>query len=211
MKITKSVSRLTLSIILVLSMIILLVGCGGSKEPVDKVENQNQENKVDVNDKENDVDSEKHDPDKIEEPKEEKEKDIGEAFPGAEFIPVEEDILNRGKEEVRSLVSIDKALVGDKIVGYKILIKPNGHSGPMEVFSYIDMDGKIAKIEIGENEETEGIGNQVEQPEFLNRFIGIAKDEELSAIDAIAGATFSSGGTKDGIKRAFIIFDNFLK
>lgn len=206
----KSINKTIISMLLILSMVFVLTACGGNTE--NKVQEQDNGD-IDVTTGVVD-DSENQEPgveDPIEEPEDEIVENIGEAFPGAEFMPIEDDILSKGKEEVRSLTSIEKALVSGELAGYKILISPNGYGGPMEIFTYIDTNGSIVKVEIGQHNETTGVGDQVEQPQFLNNFIGIDDDGELAGVDGVAGATFSTGGVKDGIKRALAVFENHLK
>lgn len=136
--------------------------------------------------------------------------EITEAFPNAEYVAIADEQISAMKEEVRSLESIEEANIDGEIAGYRILITPNGYGGRMEVFTYIDLDGKILQVEIGEHGETEGIGSAVKDPKFLRGFTNISSEEEITAVDGIAGATFSSGGVKDGVTRALNVYTHFL-
>lgn len=204
----KSVYKIVISILLILALVFVLVACGGNTE--EKVVEQDNNNDINISTPRSEESSETTEVPK-EEPEEETEEDIGEAFLGAEFLPVEEEIVEKGKEEVRSLTSIEKALIGDDLVGYRILISPNGYGGPMEIYTYIDTSGSIVKVEVGQHNETVGVGDQVNQPKFLNKFIGINDESKISSIDGVSGATFSTGGVKDGIKRALLVYENLLK
>ena len=187
--------------LLVAIMLIVPVGCGGPSE----------------NKKPNETNTPMPEEQEVEEPEEtdagndeDEDVEIIEAFPNAEYVAIADDQISAMKEEVRSLELIEEARIDGEMAGYRILITPNGYGGRMEVFTYIDLDGKILQVEIGEHGETEGIGSAVKDPKFLRGFTNISSEEEITAVDGIAGATFSSGGVKDGITRALNIYTDFL-
>lgn len=136
---------------------------------------------------------------------------IEEAFAGAEYVAIDEGQLAKIKEEIGTLQSIEEARIAGELVGYKILVAPKGYGGAMEVFTYIDLEGKVLQVEIGEHGETTGVGDSVENPQFLSRFVNVTSSQEANAVDMISGATFSSGAVKDGVARALNVYNDYLK
>ncbi len=85
--------------------------------------------------------------------------------------------------------------------GFVITGKANGYGGEMQVMVGITADGKIDKVKLMDNNETEGIGSQVGLPKYTDQYKG--KDMKLDGIDAVTGATVSSGAFKSSVTSAF--------
>ena len=62
-------------------------------------------------------------------------------------------------------------------------------------------DGKIATVEVLEQNETVGIGDKAIEA-LPGRFVGCATAEEIDAVDAVAGATITSGALREAVKAA---------
>ncbi len=186
-------------LLMLLVMVGMLIGCGTptEAEEEDAGLEQNQNTQVEKSEESNQAED-----DIVE---------IVEAFAGAEFTMMDEDLIADIQEDVRTLKSIEEASLDGELLGYKILITPNGYGGPVEVFTYIDLEGEVLQVEIGEHGETTGVGDAVTNPKFLNKFVGVDSKETINAIDGVAGATFSSGATKDGITRALNVFNEHIK
>lgn len=62
-------------------------------------------------------------------------------------------------------------------------------------------DGAIAKVEVLEQHETEGIGTMaIEQ--MPERFVGLTSAEEIDALDGVSGASITSQALRDAVKAA---------
>ena len=62
-------------------------------------------------------------------------------------------------------------------------------------------DGKIATVEVLEQSETAGIGDKAIEA-LPGKFVGCATAEEIDAVDAVAGATITSGALREAVKAA---------
>lgn len=189
-----------LSLLLIISMMAVMVGCG-SEPAVEETDIQVESETSASTDADSQA-SEEWDPEPVEVV------DRGEAFEGAEYTEIDGDKLATIQEEVRKLTSVKEAYLDGELVGYEILVKPNGYKGEIEIFTYMDLDGDIVQVDIGEHHESAGVGDQIEIPDFLNGFNGVNSAEGVSGVDALAGATFSSGGVKDGVTRALTVFSH---
>ena len=78
-----------------------------------------------------------------------------------------------------------------------------GYSGALSVLIGIDSDMKIAKIQVLPNEETAGIGKQVEEEAFTSQFSGSGSDSVESSVTMISGATISSKAVLATVQQAF--------
>lgn len=132
------------------------------------------------------------------------------AFPDAVFVDIDEEIFAVIKDANRSLESIKGAYVGGVLVGYEIFVKPRGYNETIDVTVSMDLEGKIIQVDIGAHGETPGLGDKIESPEFLNKFKGLASNDEVRSVDAISSATSSSNGVKDGVSRSARIFAEYI-
>ena len=85
--------------------------------------------------------------------------------------------------------------------GFVITAKANGYGGEMQVMVGIKADGTIDSVKLMENGETEGIGSQTGEAKYTDQYKG--KDHKLSGIEAISGATISSGAFRHAVYAAF--------
>ncbi len=65
-------------------------------------------------------------------------------------------------------------------------------------------DGTISGIAIVSSSETPGLGTKIEDPEYLASFVG---GNDISAVDTITSATYSSQGVIDGVNYAISILE----
>lgn len=86
----------------------------------------------------------------------------------------------------------------DEIVGYIFQNSHAGYGGDITVNLGVDTDGIIKGVTPLELNETPGIGMQVGEPEFLEKFVGkkdnislVTSDPAENEIEGIAGATVS--------------------
>ena len=88
--------------------------------------------------------------------------------------------------------------------GYAVVLSAKGYdsSNPMKIAVGLDPEGRILKCHVvSASGETAGIGSKVTDPAFLALFDG--KDETLTGVDAISGATVSSSAMIEAVKDAF--------
>ena len=83
--------------------------------------------------------------------------------------------------------------------------KAQGFGGEVAVKIGLDAEGKIAAIEIGDENfnETRALGGKAQEPEFYEQFIGQTGPFTLGEnIDAITGATMTSQAVMDAVNEA---------
>ncbi len=62
-------------------------------------------------------------------------------------------------------------------------------------------NGKIANVEVLEQNETEGIGSKAIES-IPGKFVGLSTAEEIDAVEAVSGATITSNALKEAVKAA---------
>jgi electron transport complex protein RnfG len=84
-----------------------------------------------------------------------------------------------------------------------------GYSSYIQMLVALDTDLRIRDVKILSHAETPGLGDQVEDPDFLGQFKGkslqqliLIKGETSANIQAISGATISSRAVTNGVKDA---------
>ncbi len=96
-------------------------------------------------------------------------------------------------------------LVQGEAIGYN-------KTSPIQFLVGFDPDGKITGLAILHQEETPGLGDKVQTPEFAEQLVGKdgnigVKTGDANSIDGIAGATLSSKGLCEGINNARKAFE----
>ena len=109
-------------------------------------------------------------------------------FEGAQLTPID---LAGASEAYRA--ENQGYLVVCTVLGY--------HGDEMEVITAIGADGKIIGVGLGSNGETPGVGTRVGDEAYTVQYIG--KDlTTLNEVDAVTGATVSSGAFRSGVEKA---------
>ena len=92
-------------------------------------------------------------------------------------------------------------------VGYVFMLTCDGYGGKdtLNLICGIDSDGLIVATKVLSHSETAGLGSKVADEPFESQFIG--KDASLEGVEAISGASRSSGYYINGIKDAFTAFE----
>lgn len=88
--------------------------------------------------------------------------------------------------------------------GFIIVTKSEGYNGDITVWTGLNSDGTIAGVVIGDNDETPGLGSQVEDSAFTDQFVG---QSSADGVENIAGATYSSNGVKAAVTQALDLLD----
>jgi electron transport complex protein RnfG len=102
-----------------------------------------------------------------------------------------------------------EATSGGKPVAHIASTAGKGYSSYIKMLVSLTPDLKIRDVKILGHEETPGLGDQVEDKNFLDQFKGkslaqivLVKAETKENIQAISGATYSSRGVTKGVKDA---------
>lgn len=94
----------------------------------------------------------------------------------------------------------------DILQGYVVFEQGNGYGGPVSVLTATDPTGRIVKVQVvGYAAETPSYIHFVLSGDFLKQFIGKSVDEPLKIgqdIDAVTGATYSSRGIANAVRKA---------
>jgi Na+-translocating ferredoxin:NAD+ oxidoreductase subunit G len=119
----------------------------------------------------------------IEQAKAEEEASLRDVLPGGEkFEPV------RSGEEVVYYKAFDNS---GKMIGVAFKAQGKGYSSTIETMVGMTSDGNIQVIKILSQNETPGLGAQVSESKFTDRFSG-KNTSDLNGVEAITGATISS-------------------
>ena len=89
--------------------------------------------------------------------------------------------------------------------GWCIQIGPRGYGGTITMVVGINSDGKVVGMSIVSQNETPGLGANIEQQEFQTQFKEKSASDSLEIgedIDALTGATISSKAVTKGVKEA---------
>ncbi|WP_027177858.1 RnfABCDGE type electron transport complex subunit G [Maridesulfovibrio bastinii] len=120
--------------------------------------------------------------------------------------PIKERVKIKG-------VNVFPAMKDGKLIGVAIESFAPGYSGNIGVMVGFNMQ-KDALLGIGITTQTEtpGIGTRVTKPSFTSRFVGHdLKSMQLKSkggdVDGISGATYSSTGTVDAVRKAIETFN----
>jgi electron transport complex protein RnfG len=111
-------------------------------------------------------------------------------FPLADyFVPVE----SAGKIAYYRAQDKDK-----KLIGAVFQAEATGYVGKIIILAGMFKDGRINAIKILSQDETPGVGAQVQEPFFTGQF---SRKKDFNKIQAIAGATVSSQAVIDAVEK----------
>lgn len=146
----------------------------------------------------------KTEPVKLQKEAREREEALKGLVPLAGSIRPVRDVTIAGKEGV-----IYRATDGDKTIGYVVSGVGRGYSSYIRMLVAVDTDDVVTGIDILGHGETPGLGDQIMEDEFKDRFKGktldhlvVVKGETDADIQAISGATISSRAVTKGAKEA---------
>ncbi|KAF0195241.1 MAG: RnfABCDGE type electron transport complex subunit G [Bacillota bacterium] len=100
-----------------------------------------------------------------------------------------------------------------KAVGAIMVSAGNGYAGPVNVLVSITMSGEIRTVRVSGHRETVGIGDKVENTQFLGQFVNKTPADKVTIgqdITAVSGATISSRAVAAGVKLALANFQVHL-
>jgi len=144
------------------------------------------------------------DPVRVAKEAQEREEALKALVPDADSIKPVRDVKIADKDG-----TIYRAEKAGKPIGYVVLSYGRGYASFIKVLVAVDLDGKVAGIDVLSHGETPGLGDQITQPSFKDRFKGklaedlvVVKGETTHGIQAISGATISSRGATRAVKDA---------
>ncbi|WP_027721690.1 RnfABCDGE type electron transport complex subunit G [Maridesulfovibrio zosterae] len=111
-------------------------------------------------------------------------------------------------------VTVFPAIKDGKLVGVALESFAPGYSGNIGVMVGFDVNkDELLGIGITTQTETPGLGTRVTEPSFTNRFKahGLESMQITSKggdVDSIAGATYSSVGTVDAVRKAIKVYQS---
>ena len=130
--------------------------------------------------------------DKIESQEEEQiQSMLGEMFPDMSRYAFEDDIYTVYSDETQ--------------LGYAFLALGKGYGGNINILVGLENETTIKGISIISQSETPGLGARVSESSFVNEFAGlsigdVALRQDGGQVDAITGATISSGAVVDAVR-----------
>ena len=97
-----------------------------------------------------------------------------------------------------------------RTVAYIIPAESKGYGGKIKLLVAVDTEGKVLDFNILEHNETPGLGDNAQKPDFRKQFAGkgpelleVTKDpNNKENIQAMTGATISSRAVAKGVKEA---------
>ncbi len=125
-----------------------------------------------------------------------------------ELIPEADKIEKLGDWEIHEKAAkYWVAKKGNDTIGYIVQSFGKGYSSYIKTLIAVDKDFRVLKVEILDEKETPGLGDEVETPSFKGQFKGkdldhlkVLKTETTEYIQAITGATISSRAvTEDAV------------
>jgi len=119
---------------------------------------------------------------------------------------VEVEVESRPGESVEALYKAD----GEDY--YIVISNGAGYKGPIQL--YVSFEGtKLVMISLGSNSDTPGIKEDVCKESSLAQFDGDINEKDYSQaqFDAVAGATYTSGGVIAAVRNAVTFYKNYLE
>jgi electron transport complex protein RnfG len=111
-----------------------------------------------------------------------------------------------------AVVGIYKAFKGKEVIGYVMDVSIKGYGGDISMNVGVNLNGQIAGVNVGSNNETPGLGSKATEPEFISQFNKVSINDDLvivkqnkkdvNEIQAISGATVSSKAITQGVRAA---------
>lgn len=102
------------------------------------------------------------------------------------------------------------AIKNGKIAAYIVPSETKGYGGKIKLLVAVSVDGKVLDFSLLEHNETPGLGDNAQKPEFRRQFAGKTADALIVVkdpgnkenIQALTGATITSRAVTSGVKAA---------
>ena len=110
------------------------------------------------------------------------------------------------------VTAVSRGYDGDETIGYVLSMAPMGYNDKVLMTLGITVDGAITQLIIEDENETVGLGSRITEPAYLDQYPGRAANKDIigSEVDAISGATVSSGAVMGAVERALLLVENEL-
>ena len=102
-------------------------------------------------------------------------------------------------------MDLTSAFKEDNGLGYVFTSSHKGYGGPVVVTVGVSPKGEIIGLNVDVSTETTGIGSKAGRADYVDRFIGLSGD--ISQVDSISGASYSSNAVKAGVEAALAAFE----
>jgi len=141
-------------------------------------------------------------------------------LPEAQNFSQLEIIEDSAKDDKAQIIEIDAGTVGNDPVGYVFKVTSDGFGGDMEIIVGINEGGEVENIQIGEHQETPGVGAKIEEEVFTDQYrgkktespIGVSKSAPgEQEVLAISGGTITSEAVTHGVNLATKYYEEVLK
>lgn len=137
-----------------------------------------------------------------------------------ESYSIEEDSLKEalgGPEKIERIEGEDYIFYSGKnregnFTGFAVILSEEGKHGFISFLVAIESEGKIKEVEVLETTEVKG--KAINQKRFLRQFVGKDSKRPIELgkdIQAVTGATVSSGSAVRAVKRALVIWDELIR
>jgi len=113
------------------------------------------------------------------------------------------------------ITDINKGIVNGETVGWNYTVEPKGYGGLIEIIVGVSKDGRLQAVKILSHSETPGLGAKAAEEPFIGQFRGkqtgalaITQSDTAAQneIQAISGATITSGAVVQGVNAALAYF-----
>lgn len=134
-----------------------------------------------------------------------KENILGEEVASKPTEPVLELLGLQGEMEPHDIELVDtvekvwKVIDDTTHIGYVVEICEEGMYEGLRKAIGISIDNNVTGVQILTHNETPGLGDLIEEDDFLNKFVGVSNSSE---VDVIAGSTMSSSAVIRGVQTA---------
>lgn len=136
----------------------------------------------------------------------------------SEFKLLDNDKYKNGSDV--EVVEVYEGLNGSDISGYTVKVLPKGYGGEIELMVGIKTDGTISGVNVGNMNETPGLGAKAKEEAFYGQYLGKPATElnviksgsaGETEIQAISGATITSKAVTSGVNTAVEVYDSISK
>lgn len=135
-------------------------------------------------------------------------------------LPHYDNRPDEDKVEVEGVVFFIGRMEG-KVVGVAFIQEGEGYGGGIEVMIGVSPEGELLGIDVVKHLETPGLGAKIDESDFKDQFFKDKRREPLTIdsiievvkdggeIEAITGATISSRGVCEAIRKGLRLFNRF--
>ena len=123
-------------------------------------------------------------------------RELRKRLPGvAKYEPVENGIYTVSDKSGKKLGTLYLERISDDE-------RQMGYAGTIEIAVLFGIDGKVAGILLGKNQETPSFLNRVRTAKFLEQWNGLRMEEiRNKEVDTVTGATYSSSAIRTGVRK----------